>query len=248
MKIALIGYGNMGREIERLIQEKNKHTIVSISYKLHSDLLDIEGIKKADVAIDFTSPQIVEENIKKVAALGVHMVIGTTGWYERLPSVERMIKKAKTGLMYGQNFSIGANIFFAIVGFSSRMFSRFGNYDVYGLEVHHSGKKDSPSGTARKLADVVMKNFPQKKSLQDNKVDRQIKPHELHFASVRGGNNPGLHEIVFDSFSDEIKLIHQARGRRGFAEGAILAAEFIKNKKGLYNFSDIFQKKGSKVA
>ncbi|MDP3988009.1 MAG: 4-hydroxy-tetrahydrodipicolinate reductase [Candidatus Levybacteria bacterium] len=241
MKIALIGYGNMGQEVEKLINESNSNQIVSISCKNITDKLDLKGIKKADVAIDFTSADIILKTVEQVAGLGKNIVVGTTGWYKDLDKVEKIIKKSKTGLIYGQNFSIGANVFFKIAEKACQMFSKYDDYDVYGLEIHHTGKKDSPSGTAKKVADIIMKNFPKKKSLQTEKLDRKIENEELHFASVRGGFNPGYHEVVFDSMSDEIKIIHQARGRRGFAKGAIKAAEFIKGKKGLYSFDDLFK-------
>lgn len=240
MKIALIGYGNMGQEVEHAVNEGGKHTIVSTSYRQQDDPLDVEGLRNADVAIDFTSPQIVLKNIEQVAKLGVNMVVGTTGWYDRLSEVKKHVNRHKIGLIYGQNFSIGANIFFQIVANASAIVNKFGGYDVYGVEVHHAGKKDSPSGTAKKLADIIMKNFPKKKRLQNNPLQRQVEPQELHFASIRGGSNPGFHEITFDSTADEIKLSHQAHGRRGFALGAIMAAEFIKGKKGLHTFDELF--------
>lgn len=240
MKIALVGYGNMGQEIEEVVQETGVHTIVSISYKDRKAGLDRKGIASADVAIDFTSPEIVLENTKALLHLGVPLVIGTTGWYSELPKVKQLVKKYKGGLIYGQNFSIGANVFFKIVGFASTLLNKYESYDVFGIETHHTKKKDSPSGTAQKLADIILQNFPQKSLLQTEKLDRQIRGEELHFASVRGGRNFGRHEIAFDSNADEIRLTHQAWGRRGFAEGAIMAAEFIKNKKGLYDFSDLF--------
>ena len=240
MKIALIGYGNMGQEVGKAALESGKHEIVSVSYRNKSDSLDLAGIKKADVAIEFTAPQVVLSNIEQVAKLGIPLVVGTTGWYDELPKVKKIVSSHKIGLIYGQNFSIGANIFFQVVAEASRRFHKVGGYDVYGFELHHKGKKDSPSGTAKKLADIIMKNFPSKKKLQNSPLDRQINQEELHFASLRGGRNPGLHEIIFDSPADEVRLTHQAHGRRGFALGSIMAAEFIKGKKGLHTFDEIF--------
>lgn len=241
MKIALIGFGNMGQEISNLINESGTHQVVSISYKNPKDGLDKEGITKADVVIDFTSPEVVVSTIKEVAGMGKNMVVGTTGWYDFLPEVKAVVKRAKTGFIYAQNFSVGANIFFKVVGFASSLFGKFGNYDVAGFEIHHIGKKDSPSGTAKKIASVIMENFPQKKKLETGRLDRQVEKDELHFASLRAGRNPGFHEIIFDNMADEIKLSHSAHGRRGFAEGAIVAAEFIKDKKGFYSFDEVFK-------
>lgn len=242
MKIALVGYGNMGQEIDALVKDEKKHEIVSISFVKKSDVIDISGIKKADVAIDFTAADIVVDNIQKITSLGVSMVIGTTGWYDKLADVEQIVKKAKTGLIYGKNFSVGANIFFQIVEFAAKHFAKYGNYDVAGFEMHHTGKKDSPSGTAKKLAAVIMENFPKKKTLETGRIDRQIREDELHFASVRAGRNFGHHEVLFDSQADEVKLVHAAHSRRGFAEGAVLAAEFIQKKKGMFAFEDLFMK------
>lgn len=240
MKIALVGFGNMGKEIEKLINELGKHQIVSKSLTGIEGSWDLEGIKKADVVIDFTHPNVVLENIKKVAKMGKNMVVGTTGWYDKADQVKKIVKKHKIGFIYAHNFSVGANIFFKIVANASKLFAQFGKYDVYGLEVHHSGKKDSPSGTAIKIAQSILQNFPAKSKIQPDKLDRQIKASELHFASVRGGRNPGFHQVVFDSIADSVTLTHQAHNRSGFAQGAILAAEFIKNKKGFYNFDQVF--------
>lgn len=242
MKIALIGFGNMGQEISNLINESGVHQVVSVSYRSPVEKLDKEGIKSADVAIDFSSPEIILNTIEEVLKLNTKMVVGTTGWYTDLPKVKALVKRYNGSLIYGQNFSVGANIFFQIVGFAGSLFNRFGNYDVAGFEIHHTGKKDSPSGTAKKLAQVIMENFPGKKKLETGRLDRQIEKDELHFASLRAGRNAGYHEVIFDSNADEIKLSHSAHGRRGFAEGAIVAAEFIKNKKGFHSFDEVFKK------
>jgi len=217
-KIALIGFGKMGQEIDGLCHRSKDFEVVSISFKNKRDVLDLEGIKKADVAIDFTSLDVVIKNIEEVAKLGVHLVVGTTGWSHDLDTVKRIVTKNKAGLIYSPNFSIGANIFFKIAEFSSKLFSKFKDYDVYGLEIHHKAKLDSPSGTALKIG---------------SKIDG------LNFTSIRAGRNPGFHEVTFDSNADNITLSHQAHNRSGFAKGALLAAEFIKNKKGVHSFEDI---------
>lgn len=241
MKIALIGYGNMGSEVEKLARAGGDQ-IVSISYKQITDKLDIEGIQKCDVAIDFTSGEIVLKNIEKVLSLKKKMVVGTTGWYDKLPKVKQLVKKHKGGLIYAKNFSVGANIFFQLMAQASRLFYKYGSYDIYGYEMHHTGKKDSPSGTAKKIAEIILANFKSKKTLQTEKLDRQIKKDELHFASIRGGRVAGTHEITFDSDADEVKLAHIAHNRVGFAKGALLAAKYIKNKDGFYSFEELFEK------
>lgn len=213
MRIALIGYGKMGHEVESLIKESGQHEVVSL--------------EEADVAIDFTVPEAVLENVKKAAGLGKNIVVGTTGWYEQMDEVKKIIKEAKTGFIYGSNFSIGANIFFQIVNFASKLFNKYGSYDVAGYEIHHSAKKDIPSGTAKKIASNILENFPGKK--------------ELIFSALRVGRFFGYHEVIFDSAADEVRLSHNAHSRRGFAEGALLAAEFIKDKKGFYCFDEVFK-------
>lgn len=206
MKIALVGYGKMGHEVENLILEASVHQVVSLEV--------------SDVAIDFTSPEIVIDNIKKVSGMGKNMVIGTTGWYDQIDQVKAIVEKAGTGLVYGSNFSIGANIFFKIIAYASGLFKKFEGYEAYGLEIHHKAKKDSPSGTALRIAKEV---------------------GGLQFTSIRAGRNPGFHQVVFDSNADSITLSHAAHNRSGFAQGAILAAEFIKDKKGFYSFEDILK-------
>jgi 4-hydroxy-tetrahydrodipicolinate reductase len=218
IKIALIGYGKMGQEIHALCRESEVFEVVSISFKNITDSLDLKGIAKADLAIDFTSKEIVIKNIEEVAKLGKNLVVGTTGWSNDLLTVKKIVAKYKIGLMYSPNFSIGMNIFFKMIDFSAKLFAKFPDYDVYGLEIHHKAKLDSPSGTALKIADKVK---------------------GLNFTSIRSGRNPGFHEVVFDSPADGITLSHQAYNRIGFAKGALLAAEFIKNKKGMYLFEDM---------
>lgn len=218
IKIALIGFGKMGKEINTLCNESEDFEVVSVSYKNITDDLDLEGIARADIAIDFSSPDILIKNIEQVGRLGINMVIGTTGWYDHLGTVKKLVSKYKIGLIYSPNFSVGVNIFFKLMDFSAKLFAKFPDYDVYGLEVHHAAKKDSPSGTALKIAGKVS---------------------GLNFTSIRAGRNPGFHEVVFDSSADSVTLSHQAHSRVGFAKGALVAAKFINNKKGIYPFEEI---------
>lgn len=241
IKLALIGFGKMGQEVNALCKMADDFEVVSISFKNTNAGLDLKGIAKADVAIDFTSKEVVLENIKAVAKLGKNLVIGTTGWSDQMTTVEKLVDRHQIGLLYAPNFSIGANVFFKMVAFAAKLFAQFSDYDVYGLEVHHKMKLDSPSGTGLKIANEIMDNFPVKKTVQDDKLDRSIKPSELHFASIRAGRNPGFHQVVFDSEADGVTLSHQAYNRVGFAKGALLAAKFIKNKKGIYSFEDLFK-------
>jgi len=220
IKIALIGFGKMGQEINSLCKESEIFEVVSVSYKNISDELDLKGIAQADIAIDFTSKDVVIKNIEAVAKLGKNLVVGTTGWYSDLEMVKEIVDKYKVGLIYSPNFSVGVNIFFKIMEFSAKLFDKFPEYDKYGLEIHHKAKLDSPSGTALKIASKVK---------------------GLNFTSMRAGRNPGFHEVVFDSNADGITLSHQAYNRMGFAKGALVATEFIKNKKGVYTFEDVLK-------
>src|SRR3989338_3596581 len=244
MHIGLLGHGKMGNEIERLVRAGGTYTVSVIGLKEPTGKIDGASLKKADVVIDFTSPEIVLNNIKTVASAGKNMVVGTTGWYEHLDEVAKIVKKRGTGLIYGQNFSIGANVFFRAVAHATKLFSEFKEYDVSGLEIHHAGKKDSPSGTALRTAEEILQNSKVKSVLQTGKLDRKIRPEELHFASVRGGINPGFHEVIFDSSADAVTISHAAHNRQGFAQGAILAAEFIRDKKGLFIFDDVLKSHG----
>lgn len=241
MRIGLLGHGNMGTEIERLVRAAGVHDVSVIGLTEPAGEIDAAGLKNADVVIDFTSPEIVLNDIKTVAKAGKNMVVGTTGWQAHVPEVEKIVRESGIGLIYGQNFSIGANVFFRAVAHATKLFSEFKEYDVSGLEIHHAGKKDSPSGTALRTAEEILKNSTVKTTLQTAKLDRKIRPEELHFASVRGGVNPGFHEVIFDSPADAVIISHSAHNRQGFAQGAILAAEFINGKKGLYTFDDVMK-------
>ena len=244
MHIGLLGHGNMGTEIERLVRVAGVHDVSVIGLTEPAGGIDTAGLENADVIIDFTSPEIVLNDIRTVAKAGKNLVVGTTGWQEHLPEVEKVVRESGIGLIYGQNFSIGANIFFRAVAHATKLFSAFKEYDVSGHEIHHAGKKDSPSGTALRTAEEILQNSKVKTTLQTAKLDRKILPEELHFSSVRGGVNPGFHEVIFDSPADAVTISHAAHNRQGFAQGAILAAEFINGKKGLYTFDDVMKAHG----
>jgi len=244
MKIALVGYGRMGHLVHKVAEEQ-AHEVVSIidpnfSEAPHKEISK-DSLKDAEVVIDFTTPDSVLDNVGKVSSAKINMVVGTTGWYDQIDKVKEIVKKSGIGFIFSPNFSLGVNIFFKIIRNAAKTFNKLEDYDVYGIEYHHSRKKDSPSGTAKKLGEIILEEISRKKELQTEKLDRQIKKEELHFASVRSGEFPGTHEIGFDSEADTIKLIHTARSRKGFALGAIKAAEFIKDKKGFYTIEDMLK-------
>ncbi|NOR85882.1 4-hydroxy-tetrahydrodipicolinate reductase [archaeon] len=246
LNIAIIGYGKMGKEIETTALESG-HTVKSIiDPKLEKkdnkyNKIDKESLKDVDVCIDFTIPKVALNNIKKIAEHKKNIIIGTTGWYNQLDEAKKIIEKNNIGLLYAPNFSIGVNLFFKIIKNASKAFNKFDNYDPFILELHHKQKLDSPSGTAKKLGEIIIKNIDRKTTAQYDKLDRKINPEELHITSVRVGSIPGTHNVGFDSQADTIELKHTARGRKGFAQGAVIAAKWINNKKGIFTIDDMMK-------
>jgi 4-hydroxy-tetrahydrodipicolinate reductase len=239
IKLAIIGYGQMGKLIEQLAPEHN-FEVVSIIDPLLGNEISEESLSKAEVCIEFTTPDVAFENIQKICKLGKNLVVGTTGWLDKLEAVQKLVQQNKIGMVYGSNFSLGMNLFFQMVNFTTKLMNKMDNYEVFGLELHHKKKKDSPSGTAKILSDIVLKNTDNKTSVQFDKLDRKIEKNEFHFGSIRAGNIPGTHLIGFDSAADTIELKHTARNREGLAIGALKAAEWIIKRKGLYNFTEHF--------
>ncbi len=244
MKLALLGYGQMGQMIEE-VALKRKHTIIA-AVDMHNPnashkQISEEIIKDADVCIDFTLPDSIIGNIKKAADFGKNIVVGTTGWYDQIDEVKAYIEKKQTGLIYAPNFSLGVHIFCRILEYGAKLFNFFEEYDVAGIEYHHSQKAESPSGTARALADIITTSIDRKTQPIFDKVDRKINENELHFSTIRCGHMPGTHTIQFDSESDTITLSHQARNRKGFALGAVYAAEWIMGKHGFYDLSSLIE-------
>jgi 4-hydroxy-tetrahydrodipicolinate reductase len=235
MNIALIGYGQMGREIEREAQARG-HKISAV-VKIGGLLKNLD-FSLVDVAIDFTQPDAVVQNIKILAEKGISTVVGTTGWYKHLPEVKEIIAGSQIGFLWSANFSLGMHLFCKIIEQAAVLVNQLPEYDVFALELHHKNKKDSPSGTARIIAQILLDHLDRKERLVTNKLDRPPKPQELHFSSTRGGSVPGTHSVYFDSPADTIEIIHRARSRAGFAVGAVQAAEWLKGKVGYYEMED----------
>jgi 4-hydroxy-tetrahydrodipicolinate reductase len=244
MKIALIGYGKMGREVEQVALSKG-HVITAridpLSGERTTPHLSPESVSDAEVCIEFSQPQAAVENIEKSARLKKNVVVGTTGWYEHLSRVEATVRQENTALVYAPNFSLGVNLFYRITAAAAALFSRFEDYDVSGLEMHHRKKLDSPSGTAKKLTQIVLDHFPRKTEVVTDCLNRPIRPDEFHLVSVRSGHFPGTHSLVFDSTADTVELTHTARSRAGFAFGALLAAEWVVGRKGVYTFDQVLE-------
>jgi len=241
MNLALIGYGKMGREVEKAAKEKGAKIIKIFDIDNNTGGLGLtrESLKGVDVCIDFSAPGAVLDNIEAVADCGKNIVVGTTGWYDRLDHVRKLVKEKKIGLLYSANFSLGVNIFAQIVMDAAHLFQHHPEYDVAISEVHHKGKTDSPSGTALTLGSIILQNLGRKSELATEAVHGVIKPHQLHVTSTRLGAVTGKHAVLFDSEADTVELVHTAKSRAGFALGAIVAAEWLKGKKGTYTMRDV---------
>ncbi len=240
MKVALLGYGKMGKAIEESIFNKNNgNEAIEIVLKISNaniHELTIENLQKADVVIEFTTPATVIKNIKSCIEAGVPIVVGTTGWYDQLHAVKDYCDKYDGALLYAANFNIGVNIFFEINKKLAALMSDQQQYKVRVEEMHHTQKLDSPSGTAIKIAEQIIENTTNKKSWVNCESDN---PYELEIISHRIENIPGLHEVIYTSEADEIKIVHTAYSRKGFAEGAMLAAKWLKGKKGFFTMKEV---------
>jgi len=234
MNIALIGYGKMGHEIERIALERG-HSIVSTIDINNLEEFESENFRSADVVIEFTRPETALGNYKKCFAAGLPVVSGTTGWLDHVDEVKAACEKGQT-FFYASNFSLGVNVFFAINKKLADMMNHFPIYDVRMKEIHHTQKLDAPSGTAITLAEDILDRLDRKKCWVK---EVQESPEQLAIASERTGQVPGFHEIIYESDVDTITISHDAKSRAGFALGAVLAAEFTAGKKGFLGMSDL---------
>lgn len=235
MKIALIGYGKMGQEIERLAVKRDHEIFLIID---SPEDWENEGSRlgEADVAVDFSMPAFVIGNIHHCFDAGVPIVVGTTGWYDHLEEIKNVCLEKGQGLFYAPNFSIGVNLFFNLNRHLARLMSKYNEYEISIEETHHIHKLDAPSGTAITLANDIMMNISRKEKWVREPSD---KSHELGIKSYRTENVPGTHVVKYESEIDSIKIIHTAKTRRGFAWGAIFAAEFLVGKKGFFEMKDL---------
>lgn len=235
MNIAIIGYGKMGQEIEKIALKRN-HKIVSIIDQENHWVEFADEIRKADVAIDFSTPSSVYNNIRNAFNNNLPIVVGTTGWKDRLPEIRTLCAKMDQSLIYSSNFSIGVNLFFELNKKLATLMKDYPEYDVNIEEIHHTSKVDSPSGTAIKLADDIL-NIIKHKSKWVN--SEETEDEELQIESKRISNTPGTHIITYNSKIDSIEIKHTAHNRQGFAQGAIMAAEWIVNHKGVFTMKDV---------
>ena len=223
MKLALLGYGKMGQMVEQAAGREGIGVVAVLDPVFESR----GSLGDADVCIDFTEPSVVIENIKAAAAARVAMVVGTTGWYDRLDEARGLVEASGIGLVYGSNFSVGVNLMFKITQYAAELFSRFPSHDPFIEEAHHKFKKDAPSGTGVFLKRIVESQYNR----------------EVPTSSTRAGYIPGRHAVGFDSEADTLTITHTARSRAGFVEGALLAAHWIAGRKGFYEFSEIIEER-----
>jgi 4-hydroxy-tetrahydrodipicolinate reductase len=226
MKLAIVGYGKMGKLIEQFAPEFGFQTALKLDIDNNVDGAGItaENFRGIDVAIEFSTPQVAPENIEKIAALGVCLVVGTTGWFGELGRARAAVKRGGAGLVYSPNFSVGMQVFSRLVSAAAQQFSNESDYDAWAYEIHHRMKKDAPSGTLLKLEQVM-------------RQAGYARPIDM--ASNRAGAVPGTHVIGFDSEADTITLTHIARSRLGFARGALRAAQWVHGKTGVHDFAEV---------
>lgn len=239
MKIALIGFGQMGQMIEKSALARGH----SISAKITSnskDKISSTCLHDTDVCIDFSRPDVVLDNIRSIAKLKKNIVVGTTGWHDHLDEAEKIVRENHIGLMYSSNFSVGVNLFLQVVSAAAALINSYPGYDVGMIESHHNKKIDSPSGTAQAIAAKLLKNILRKQHVVHHAHDGPVAADAIHVSSLRCGAIPGTHSVVFDSNADTITLTHEARNREGFALGAVLAAEWIAGKKGIHTAEEMF--------
>lgn len=236
MKIALIGYGKMGHEIENIARERG-HEIVSVIDMNEEKKFDSPEFKSADVAIEFTSPESALHNYRQAFAAGVPVVSGTTGWLTHLDEIKEACEKNGKTFFYASNFSLGVNLFFALNKYLAGLMNRYPDYDVRMEETHHIHKLDAPSGTAITLAEGILQNIDRKEgwALGNDHPTSDV----LRIDAFREGEVPGIHSVVYESDADTIRITHDAKNRKGFALGAVLAAEFTKGKQGFLTMEDM---------
>jgi 4-hydroxy-tetrahydrodipicolinate reductase len=235
MKIALIGYGKMGKAIEEIAVARGHTIVLKISVDNLADNT-VEAIRRADVAIEFTGPDSAYQNILRGLDAGVPVVCGSTGWLDKLETVKTACLQQNGAFLYASNFSVGVNIFFEVNQRLAALMAPHPDYAVRITEIHHTEKKDSPSGTAITLAGQILEKIHRKKEWVNHISDNL---DELEILSERTDPAPGTHRVTYSSEIDTIEITHTAHNRKGFATGAVLAAEFIAGKKGLFRMSDV---------
>ncbi|MEN9697560.1 MAG: 4-hydroxy-tetrahydrodipicolinate reductase [Bacteroidota bacterium] len=235
MKIALIGYGKMGKAIEEVAVNKGHEIVLKIDVQNNHEF-NAENIAKADVAIEFTGPHSAFENVKKCIELGIPVVSGSTGWLDKWNEIEATCNKHNGCVVYSSNYSIGVNLFFEVNKQLAKLMEPYDDYDVSMIELHHTEKKDAPSGTAISLAEQILSNIGRKKQWVNAP---SLTASDLVITSERIDPAPGTHTVTYSSAIDTIEIVHTAHTRKGFASGAVLAANFARGKKGIFTMKEV---------
>ena len=239
MKLALVGYGKMGKAVQDVALERGHQVVARIDPTLDTGDIGTEALGGADVAIEFTLPDVAVGNIKALAAAGVDAVVGTTGWHDRLDEAAAAVNDAGTGMVHATNFSLGVNLFLRLARSAAKMADALSEYDVHVREAHHRHKIDYPSGTAITLADILLEELAGKESWSTTLPDGRPLPQVLYVASERVGETAGTHVVGLEGPDDRIELRHEARTRAGFARGAVAAAEWIRGRSGVFTLDDM---------
>lgn len=238
MKIALLGYGKMGKELEQVALERHHQIVLRADIDTISSIKDSE-LKTADAALEFSTPASAFDNILRCIHTGVPVVCGTTGWTQRLGEIKNICAEKNGAVFYAPNFSIGVNIFFEINRYLARLMKGHTEYEPEIKEIHHIHKKDKPSGTAIALAETIIDSGGKKTQWKLREATNGSAEKELLITSVRENEIPGTHSVKYLSKEDELEIIHRAKGRRAFARGAVLAAEWLQGKKGFFGMKDM---------
>ncbi len=236
MKTAIIGYGKMGREIEKILRQRG-HEVALIIDQANTADLNAENLKEIDVAIEFTTPATAYDNIRRCLECGVAVVSGTTGWTSRLEELQTLCRQRGGAMFYASNYSIGVNLMFRLNRELARMMNAFSQYNVTMAETHHTEKKDSPSGTAATLAEDIIARLDRKTGwVNEPTTDEKL----IGIESFRIGMTPGDHSVTYTSEDDVLEIRHSIKNRRTLAEGAVIAAEFLCGKQGVFTMEDLF--------
>jgi 4-hydroxy-tetrahydrodipicolinate reductase len=236
MKVAIIGYGKMGREIEKILLQRGHEVALIIDVNNASDL-NAENLKNIDVAIEFTTPSTAYNNIRTCLECGAAVVSGTTGWTDRLAELQTLCREKGGAMFYASNYSIGVNLMFRLNRELARMMNAFSQYKISMTETHHTEKKDSPSGTAATLAEDIISRIDRKQGWVNEPTDDDAL---IGIESFRIGMNPGEHTVTYSSEDDILEIRHSIKNRRTLAEGAVIAAEFLCGKQGVFTMEDLF--------
>jgi 4-hydroxy-tetrahydrodipicolinate reductase len=234
MKVILLGYGKMGKIIERVALDRGHQISARIDIHNSSDF----DMATGDVAIEFSHPDAAFENVKKCIERKLPVVCGTTGWLKRKPEIEELCRKNNATFFYASNYSLGVNVFFKLNEYAARMMNSLSEYEISMDEIHHTEKKDAPSGTAITLAEGIIGHVERKKQWVNQKTDR---PEDVFIESFRIDQVPGTHIVKFESAVDDIEIKHIAHSREGFAKGAVMVAEWVREKKGVFTMDDFLK-------